>query len=58
MEQEKQIVEAKPARRLLRPLFGSAIPPIPDDPGLYPEPSANLFSQWTFSWIYPLLKVS
>lgn len=44
-------------KRLLRPFVGSKVPPIPETQATLPEPSVSIFSRYTYSWIYPLLKV-
>jgi hypothetical protein len=50
---------AKPGKFKMLSIFtGTKIPPIPEDPGSYPEYKASFVSRWTFSWIYPMLKVS
>ncbi|VVT56873.1 uncharacterized protein SAPINGB_P005360 [Magnusiomyces paraingens] len=43
-------------KRLLRPFVGSKVPPIPETQATLPEPSVSIFSRYTYSWIYPLLK--
>lgn len=55
-EKAKQL--AKPGKfKMLSMFTGTKIPPIPEDAGTYPEYQASFYSRWTFSWIYPILKV-
>lgn len=41
----------------LRVFLRSSPPPIPDHQPQLPEPSVNIISRYTYSWIYPLLRV-
>lgn len=44
--------------RLLSPFVGRTIPPVPKERPPYPEPTAGPWARFTYSWIYPVMKVS
>lgn len=50
--------EVQGKKRFMSFLFGSKVPPIPDEQLKYPEPEASFLSKLTFNWITPILKVS
>lgn len=59
LDNEKQPVEdVVPKKRGILSIFtGKTPPPIPEDPGPYPEYNVSFLSRYTFQWIWPLLSV-